>query len=168
MPLDINFRIIALDPGGTTGWATYSAVKIPGLDMLRYESWHCGHLGPSKHHAALNQLLGMQHVQDYTIVCERFTDRVTEHAVDLAAREYIGIVEAFCQEREVPLVMQMSSTAKVFTKDTNLKKLGLWSPGWKHAMDARRHLLWYIINGTPERHSALNKVKSQLLNKGWK
>ncbi len=166
MALDINFRIAAFDPGGTTGWATYSALWIPGLPHQNIR-WDCGQIGPEKHHMALEQLLGLQQVQHYIIVCERFTDRVTEHHVDLMAREYIGIIEAFCESRKVPLVMQMSSAAKNFTKNPNLKSLGLWSGAeWKHAMDARRHLLWFIVNSA-EAPRHMQDIKRKLLTEGW-
>lgn len=156
-----NYRVIAFDPGGTTGWATYTALWSPGLPIpYSYEAWHCGQLGPDKHHAELKQLLGLQRLENYTVVCERFTDRKTGHNVDLMAREYIGVIETYCQEEGVKLAMQMSGAAKPFVKNANLKSLGLLEgPKWKHAMDARRHLLWYLINGTPHRHD--------LLQKGW-
>jgi hypothetical protein len=159
--VDINYRIVALDPGGTTGWATYSALWRPGTNKpYSYEKWDCGHMGPEPHHEQLNIWLGMQRVQNYTVVCERFDDRQTGHKVDLIAGEYIGVVKKYCYEEEVDLVMQMPGVAKPFTKNDNLKKLGLWQgTKWKHAMDAERHLLWYMINGEPHRHD--------LLEMGW-
>jgi hypothetical protein len=158
-----NFRVIGIDPGGTTGWATYSAYRT--YDMIdkvyTYEDveWTCGQLGPDPHHLALEQLLGLQRVRYYTVVCERFTDRVTGHSVDLTAREYIGVIQKYCQEDEVDLVMQMSAQAKKFTNSKNLRELGLYRAKDKHAMDAYKHCLWYLIHGKPKMYS--------LLETGW-
>lgn len=162
--VDINYRVIALDPGGTTGWATYSAHWDKELNLFTTNGsdlypWACGQL-EGKHHSQLEHLLGLQHVQHYWVVCERFDDRSTGHAVNLVAREYIGVVERFCQDRHVPMVRQLPATAKGFVKNQNLKNLDLWDGvKWKHAMDARRHLLWYLIHGEPHRYD--------LLQKGW-
>jgi hypothetical protein len=158
-----NCRVIGIDPGGTTGWATFSAYRYFDYASQSYEyedvEWTCGQLGPEKHHQALEQLLGLQRVEYYTIVCERFTDRVTGHSVDLTAREYIGVIQKYCQEDKVPLVMQMSAQAKGFTNSKNLRKLGLYYAKDKHAMDAYKHVLWYLIHGQPKMYS--------LLETGW-
>jgi len=158
--MDINYRVIALDPGGTTGWASYSALWLPGDPVsYSYESWECGHMG-GPHHEQLESWLGMQRVQNYTVVCERFDDRQTGHNVNLVAAEYIGVIKKYCETENVHLVMQMPGVAKPFVKNENLKLLDLWrGVKWKHAMDAQRHLLWYLINGLPHRHD--------LLEKGW-
>jgi len=152
------YRVLALDPGGTTGWATYTteAEGVKPYDRLDFTS---GHLGPEKHHQALEVLLGNQRTTYFTVVCERFQDRVGEHSINLMAREYIGVVERWCQENETQLVMQTPAYAKGFILDYNLKEAGLWDgPKWKHANDAKRHLLSYMINGTPHRHDWLRKI----------
>jgi hypothetical protein len=162
MKIDYNYRIIALDPGGTTGWATYTALWVPGIpSAFTYEMWDCGQMGPDKHHTQLKSWLGIQRLQRYTVVCERFDDRATGNAVNLAAKEYIGVVEQYCEEDAVyDLKMQMPGIAKSFSSNQNLKNLGLWKGNkWRHAMDAYRHLLWFMINGEPSRHD--------LLAKGW-
>jgi hypothetical protein len=162
----INYRILGLDPGGATGWATYSAMRIPGLkapgEYEYYEqAWTGGTLDDPKHHRVLEDLLGNQHVQGYTIVCERFDDRAQGHHVELVSREYIGVVETFCQERNVPLVMQMPAQAKTFVTDAALKKLDLWTPGHvhRHYRDALKHVLFYLVN---------KEKRFDLLVKGWK
>jgi len=161
--IEPNYRVLALDPGGTTGWATYSAYRILSTDevwVYSYETWTCGHLGPGDHHEELKQLLGLQRVQDYQIVCERFDDRPGgTFSVNLKAKEYIGVVETYCKEERVALFRQMPATAKKFVKNINLQRLELWEgTKWKHAMDARRHLLWFLVN---------KEKRMTLLAKGW-
>lgn len=144
-----NYRVIAFDPGGTTGWASYTAMKKEGVKPQFWESfWDCGQLGQDKekHGYFLRKLLNEQELEDTVIVCERFNDRQSEHAVDLVSREYIGVIETWCQEFHVPLIMQMPSYAKGFVKDDNLRKAGVWSPRQKHAMDGYRHLIAFLVH----------------------
>src|SRR6266496_5385448 len=175
-----SFRILALDPGGVTGWATYTALKMrdPFTNEYEYlnEDWTGGQLGnfdgkkwkPAKHHNELETLLGMQHVHDFTVVCEAFDYRnESRSGLVLMSREYIGVVERFCQERNVPLVMQSASVGKItkkgFVRKENLERLGLWVKGggstWDHMMDSYGHLLQYMIKN--------NVKKNELLEVGW-
>ena len=175
------FRIIGLDPGGTTGWATYTAEKkkmLPYEDatnvvLTQYlnEEWTCGQLATHDHHKILNDFLGMQQVEETLIVCESFDYRnQSKPGLELISREYIGIVKLFSQERNVPYVLQTASQGKVrdndksFVRKENLERLGLWVKGgastWNHAMDAYGHILYYMIHNHIQR--------DELLRKGWK
>lgn len=160
-------KLIALDPGGTTGWAT---CRVDLTDAAftaskpEYE-WHCGHIEGDDHHDKLYQLLELQEDEHHCVViCESFEfrqfDKRDRHNINLMSREYIGVTKLFCQERTTTeLVMQTAATGKGFVKDENIKKLGLWHPGWKHAMDATRHLLYYMVN----------TLKCEdLLRQGWR
>jgi hypothetical protein len=159
---DFNYGILALDPGGTTGWAAYRALRITTDGPVEFyqEEWTCGQLGPEKHYRALETLLGNQRVTGYQVVCERFDDRPGgTFSVNLMAKEYIGVVETFCEAEQVEMFRQMPATAKKFVTNTALKNLGLWEgTKWKHAMDARRHLLWFLVN---------KEKRFDLLAKGW-
>jgi len=158
-------RIVALDPGGTTGWATWTDYP------LEKDRWKCGHIGPEPHHNALDQFLGMQQTNKFVIVCESFEYRNQSRAgLVLDSCEYIGVVKRFCQERGVLLHMQTAAMGKGFVKDNNLRALGLWSGArWKHAMDARRHLLYYMVGSknTPTSFVA-PELRLGLLRDGWK
>lgn len=140
----MSTTILALDPGGTTGWAFARWER----DASTFEEvqWNMGHLGPEEHHLELYNFLGMQHTQHYTIVTERFEYRNTSRpGLNLMSREYIGVTKMFVAEREIPIVEQNASQAKGFVKDPRIKDLGLWYAGHKHAMDAVRHLIYYIV-----------------------
>jgi hypothetical protein len=153
-------RVIALDPGETTGWALYRGDAAEGTSKFT-----CGQIGPYEHHNELDILLGhMQGEGEYTIVCERFEYRNNSRAgLNLMSREYIGVAKRFVQERrEVEYVMQSAAQAKGFVQDRHIKKLGLWSPGDKHAMDAYRHLLYYLVN------TADYPIGKRLLEEAWK
>lgn len=151
-----NYRVIALDPGGATGWATYSSVLMP--DGKHYdEEFTCGTLDHEDHHLDLYGLLGLQHVQNYIVVTESFEFRQNDGdrtGIELISREYIGVAKLFGQERKVKVVKQTASTAKKFMPDKgpmankHLRVMGLWVPGRenRHAMDAYRHLVYYLVN----------------------
>lgn len=162
MPNEPNYRIIAIDPGGTTGWASYSArtLEVPDNDQadsewhLEYydESWICGQMGPGDHHQQLYQFLELQQVQNFTVIGERFDFRGNDRPdIDLMAREYMGVVKLFSQDRSVDVVWQWPFEAvgrKSFVQERHLKNIGVWVKGgasqWVHAMDAYRHLLHYM------------------------
>jgi hypothetical protein len=150
----MRYRVIALDPGGTTGWAMYSAERMedPIANVFEYynEQWTQGQLGPEPHHAELLHLMEMMHVESYRVVCESFEFRggaaKVRDNLNLDAKEYIGVVKLFAQERKVPTRFQTAAMGKGFITDDKIKRAGLWHPGWRHAMDAQRHLLYYLVN----------------------
>jgi hypothetical protein len=44
------------------------------------------------------------------------------------------------------VVFQTAGAGKGFVSDEKLKIMDMWVPGKKHAMDARRHLIYYMVN----------------------
>ncbi len=149
------YRIIAFDPGGTTGWATYTAERVQQPDGKMYyfnSTWACGQLGPDEHHVALHTLLEIQTTLDFDIVYESFEFRnAARPGLVLVSREYIGVIKFFYHDRVNThgwnLVKQDPAQAvgdKSFVQDRHVKKMDLWRPGQRHAMDATRHLLYYM------------------------
>lgn len=142
--------IVALDPGGTTGWATYQAETLWNAnEKQEYYNvkWNCGQLGPGQHHAELYSFLEMQRTDQYQLVCESFEFRQkARDNVVLDSKEYIGVVKLYHQVEHIPLQFQTAAMGKGFVTDDKIKKLDLWYPGWPHAMDATRHLLYFMVN----------------------
>lgn len=162
-------RVIALDPGGTTGWATATWDKMPIVEGGKPEqmNWQTasGQLGPDEHHVQLYELLEMQRVQEYRVISESFEyrlmDRRDRQGVSLMSKEYIGVAKLYCwTELGVDLIQFQAGQSKPFTTDAVLKKLGLWSWRDKHAMDAYRQLFFYLV-----RQQLMPKG---VLAKGWK
>lgn len=154
-------NILALDPGGTTGYCLHHSNQLV-LDQ--------GHIGPHEHHLDLWKFLAevfkasvgtTDKPEELHIVCEQFEFRQTERHRDFInyiPREYIGVVKLFYQRyrpsssilpRQLQLHFQSASQAigdgAFFGDDEKIKKLGLWVPGMKHAMDATRHYLYYRV-----------------------
>lgn len=158
------FRILAIDPGGTTGWAkcefTPSLLDEPiTLDDFKFDF---GHIGPEEHHLELwDHLIKHSHLDDVLppleLVCEsfqfRYDPRREKAKVELISCEYIGSVKLFAALYELPLTFYTASSAKDFIPDkgpqanVKLKQLGWYRPvtHWVHAMDATRHLLKYMV-----------------------
>jgi hypothetical protein len=146
--------ILALDPGGTTGWCSYDSST--GLQR--------GHIDDGNHYFKLfNIIIGIIDTRisrKIHIVCERFEFRKSDadrDKIDYISAEYIGVVKLIGQmykaNSNVKLVMQSASQVKgrkdanddptVFFNDDRLKKLGLWLPNMRHAMDATKHYAYY-------------------------
>lgn len=174
-----DFRIISLDPGGTTGWAMFTSKYVKTKDLFAPDSeyvktfippgtWECGQIGPHEHHKDLYYFLIENWIEETYIVSESFEYRNDSPAgLELVSREYIGIAKLVAAQHRVGLYQQTASQGKVrnkptaFVKPSNLKKLNLWKPGQPHAMDAYGHLLYYMINSA-------RILRTELLEAGWK
>lgn len=166
-------KIIALDPGGTTGIAMVSLVKNedcePDAPQFRVEQ-----LGPGEHHIELEDFLD-KHLKDADrkfVVIERFDYRNTSKSgVRLDSREYIGTVKGWCRRRGIPLFMQTAAQAKGFVPDQILKDTNLYTKAFRHANDGMRHLIFFVVNNNEFRFNALPyeiEFRKQLLNIGFK
>jgi hypothetical protein len=156
------FRILAIDPGGTTGWAKCEYKPHPydeeiTLDDFKFDF---GHIGPEEHHDELWDFLLNKEEEGsipLELVCEsfqfRYDPRREKAKVELISCEYIGLVKLFAARYELPLTLYTASSAKDFIPDkgpqanVKLKQLGWYRPvtRWVHAMDATRHLLKYMV-----------------------
>lgn len=144
---------VAIDPGETTGLATYSEPK----------GWHRLQMGPQLHHLALLDWLRAE--KPDVIICEQFFFQRRREKVILTSKEYIGVVQLYWQMRAraairsnpdadavrtVKLVMQ-SPSDMLFWDDKRLQTLSLYIPGKVHANDATRHMLYYFTKNKDHR-----------------
>lgn len=151
------FHVFAADPGGTTGCATASWKstgpddRLTHPDQIKFAQWQ---IGPDPHHLALWSTLVNNGYSE--VVWESFEFRqhlltdedgrpIPKLKVELISREYIGIMQLFCEFTHTPAHHRTASSAKRFITDERIKELGLWLPGMPHAMDATRHLLRYLV-----------------------
>jgi hypothetical protein len=138
-------RIFAIDPGGTTGIAVSTYDDASSIEDFNYFTTD---LGPEKHHVHLWNSLSA--FQPDVVVCESFQFRqnYNRDKVELISREYIGVVELYCQMTGTKLVMQSASQGKHFMPNEKLDTLGILvkpqHPN-RHKNDALRHLVRYQI-----------------------
>lgn len=146
-------RIVALDPGGTTGWAYWTDEWESGCERINDEAWDRGQL-TGQHHEELYGLLCT--LQPDVLVYERFTyqRRELDKGVSLVldSVEYIGVAKLWMHIGRLvdcQLVPQTVHQGKIGPKnlwtEEKVKALGLWIPGLTHAMDATGHLLYYRV-----------------------
>jgi hypothetical protein len=57
--------------------------------------------------------------------------------------EYIGVVRLYVESYRVPHVLQWPEQKEWWTND-KLHAIGLYEPGMPHAMDALRHILYWV------------------------
>lgn len=168
--VDGKLTILGLDPGGTTGWALYTADVIHNLAGERptpefYNArFDAGQIGPGPHHRRLWGLLEQWTVTNTIFVCESFEyrrnpkDRGRDNIV-LDSKEYIGVLNLYQQQYDheanlrsgnhhrMKTVYQTAATGKGFWTDEKLKAVNKFSTPktrWPHANDAMRHLLHYM------------------------
>lgn len=155
-------KILALDPGGTTGFAAYDGNAQESISKFAE-----GQIGPEDHHEELTRFMWRYFTEKTGsfLVCERFEYRNQSRAgLDLSSREYIGVAKLFSQQSGIPVIFQNASQAKGFVQDRHIRKLGLWYPDHKHAMDAMRHLLYFMIH-SPQ---SSPDIQRRLLQAAWK
>lgn len=158
-----TYRVLALDPGGTTGWATYTATVMhdPDGNAEYYkQKYACGQFGPEEHHQQLYEFLESQRTSLYSVVCESFEFRQgrQRNNLNLMSKEYIGTLKTYSQIEQVSVVFQTAAVGKSFVDDKKLKVMGLWFPRNKHAMDAMRHLVTYLVQ-KERRYDLIEKWK---------
>lgn len=152
------FRVLAFDPGGTTGWAYASGGSSTGLDF-GYDS---GQIGPHEHHSELWSFLEAQWAPlpstPLEITFESFEYRnLSRSGLVLVSKEYIGIIKLFCQHHDITPTERTASAAKHMISDDKIHALGLWKPSRPHAMDATRHLLTHLVVGKGIREPITDK-----------
>ncbi len=152
-------KIMCFDPGGTTG-----VVVLDTDHPTRFRGYQ---LGPGEHHIALWTVLTANAPKK--VVCESFDYRVattdgdwshSDHrgtvdravpGINLMSRNYIGVIELYCQMRHIELTMQKPSEAvsknqgNMFFNNDKLKSLGVYVADAPHYNDAMRHMLVYLV-----------------------
>lgn len=162
-----EFLYLAFDPGGTTGWASLRFKIDDEYNVEGRPEWKTGQIGPHQHHGELWTMLWdlNDKPDEFFLITESFEYRNRARAgLVLDSVEYIGVMKLFCAITREDLYKQTAAMGKGFVKDENIKKLGLWSPGNKHAMDAMRHLIYFIV---------MNKdvpalLRDEVLQRGFK
>ena len=124
--------IIGVDPGKTTGVATYNLETEEMVAMqITFEDFGDW----------LNASLFNLKDQEVVVGCENFIIRSIKFAQDAHwALENIGITRYLCHCYEKRFILQDPSNAKNFANDSKLRVAKWYLPGKGHANDAMRHV----------------------------
>lgn len=151
-------KIIALDPGGTTGWAMLIPTASTPTILV-------GQIGPHEHHKDLWKFLTKE--EPDVIVNEAFVYQKRDR-VNLMSREYIGVAKLYHQLTGTPFLQWTASEGKFFWTDKKLEQLGLLSrplDKFAHQNDATRHLLYYVTHKRKD-HTFIMKLKRRQNEQG--
>jgi hypothetical protein len=131
----MTVEIVALDPGVTTGVATYQFVN--GKDIFR--SFHIEpRIYPHPHETLYDMLCALG---EKTLIYEAFHFRQGMDGAVFTGVEYIGVIELVGQLNCLEVVKITPSDGKGFWDDKKLRAIGAHKPGHIHANDAMRVLL---------------------------
>lgn len=147
MKVDFNGRVLALDPGETTGWSVFdrSPQGTYLADAGQVKTWPLREGVPN-----LETLLL---VRPNIVVFESYhiySWKANQHKnSEVATIQVVGMLQTLCIQRQIDYTAQTASIGKNFCTDKKLEDWGLWIPGLKHARDSIRHGCYYIMFGEP-------------------
>jgi hypothetical protein len=153
-------RVLALDPGKTTGYACGYLNDARNMEFeVGEEQFSLGDM-----YEFLEGFIG-SHVHPTHVVYEDFTYRnASRGGLDLTPVKMLGIIELY-RERYEPMVgfhKQSAATGKAFWSDPKLKEIGLHARGKKHGRDATRHLLQWLAFGAGSQFARVNDLSFTL------
>lgn len=132
-------RLLALDPGHTTGWSLFVDGKLERSGQVKSleEGWR-----------SLDSLF--IDTNPTAVVFENY--RVYEHKLSRHANSevytlrLIGAIEYVCERRLlVPAYNMMASQHKGFCTDERLKQWGMYVKGQRHARDSIRLGIYFLL-----------------------
>jgi hypothetical protein len=136
-------RVLAVDPGGTTG---FCYAKVEGEALVDWEAWHEPWESAGN---AMNWWLsgaGTQAAVD-VLVMEDFyiTAHTSKKSQDgKVSIELIGVGRYLASAYRKDFKLQAPSAAKTFCDDKKLRAMDMWTKGLDHPRDATRHLVLYV------------------------
>lgn len=135
-------RIIAIDPGVTTGICT---ARLKADQLFVTPNQVKATLGEM--YTVLNDFVGVGSNRTH-VIYEDFEYRNQARAgLDLTPVKIIGVLQLF-EERNwrgsVHFYKQTASMGKAYFSDAKLKELGIYKKGVPHGMDATRHLMHWL------------------------
>jgi len=134
-------RVVALDPGETTGVAVFEGPRKLYEDQLTTKDVPAA----AKRLAEMIDAWGAK-----VVVCEDYRVyawKIRQHAwSSLHTPRLIGAIELVCHVGGILLVKQSAQVAKTFCTDEKLDQWGVNSDR-RHSRDAIRHACYYLLFG---------------------
>lgn len=151
-------RLLSLDPGETTGWSVWDSHD----NGTHYELFASGQLETWNKQAQIStapcilpcvlnfpRLLAQYEPDEVVLESYRVYEWKSEsHSwSDVPTLRIIGSMETELHHKGLPYYFQTAQMAKNFCTDERLVEWGFWKRGERHARDAMRHALYFIIFG---------------------
>lgn len=146
--------LLALDPGETTGYAIFYCVGWE-VRLIKYGQLPCTPL--EKGIEAIREVIKeTQQISsrdvpacDVRVVYEDYKVyawKANAHSWEsLHTPQLIGCIRMACKDNNIPVSTQMAQQPKGFVTDEKLHQWGFYQKGVKHARDAIRHGLYYLL-----------------------
>lgn len=144
--------ILAVDPGGTTGYATFHVEQWLDPEQRAGSRTHGEASFEEFEDMAYNWLWSeYRRGVSVTVVCERFVimpGTMTKSRSEVNwSIETIGLLRFLCRRWGHEFVTQGVGDAKGLATNDLLRRIGWWARGEDHGRDALRHLvLWLAGN----------------------
>jgi hypothetical protein len=134
--------LLALDPGETTGYVHLN-IGPDGINLKSFGQISCAplHVGIDKLEKLIDDV-NPKHVvyEDYRV----YTFKSASHSnSELHTPKLIGAIEMMVRKRSHS--KEMAQQAKMFVTDQKLEEWGYWWKGKRHARDAMRHALYFLM-----------------------
>lgn len=142
-PIPTDLRVLALDPGETTGWCYFLGASFMAS----------GQLGPFQtvEGAAFKITELIDKYEPHAIIGEGYrvyAHKARSHTHDsLFTPRLIGAITLLSAQKKIKRFEQSAAQAKAFVTDSKLKEWNFWIPGQRHARDAIRHAVYYLLFG---------------------
>lgn len=144
------FRVLALDPGETTGWSFFAREQMEPYSHWTLEDWGQLPTWPMEKTVENFPALVSRLRPDY-IIHERYGIygwKTNDHSwSEVPTLQIIGGMKMIAMMNKIPFSEQTAQAAKHFCTDDNLRKWGLYHQGQKHARDSVRHGAYFILFG---------------------
>jgi hypothetical protein len=128
-------KLLALDPGGTVGWALFVDGKPERGGQVQGRN------------TRLEQLIVKY--QPDIVVAEKFSNYPWKQESlawsDNPTSKLIGVLEYICAKQHIKLIMQSALVAKGFCTDERLQSWNYYFKGRKHMNDAVRHAVYFLL-----------------------
>jgi hypothetical protein len=140
------YQVIALDPGGTTGWSLFQVHPDamngdPSIPVFPNIEWWTAGEFTGKQDNQIDQIMELVHSWPAArLVTEQFVLRQLNALLDSV--EINAILRWACRPRY--WVTQQAGLAMSTVTDTRQKDWGFWIPGKEHARDAVKHNITYL------------------------
>lgn len=125
-------KVLAIDPGLTTGIATWEDGEFTSLSMTIEQFYNLAH--------KMIDWADVVVFESYTITLQTLKKSRGENW----SLELIGIIRYLADRYEKPILPQAPSDAMGFASNKKLRALDWYTPGPDHPNDAARHLLLYL------------------------
>lgn len=146
---DSTTQLVAIDPGETTGICRFEGPNLVDARQLVTDE-------PGIGAARVRDYINESHpeyviMESYRVYAWKTEDHTWN---SMHTSQLIGAIKYLCSEMRpsIPVVMQSAQIAKGFVTDDKLKAWGLWIKGQKHARDAIRHAVYYLLFQVAEVH----------------